>query len=132
MIGATESRELFARETDDPCVLALRAYVWGLPLILATRMRQLFTNPLDPFAPRLPTSAGAPLNNLGHQRRLADPTLAGIAPNVDTLYSLAWLDLAEEPFVLETPDFGARYYTFQMGHGDTATELSFGTRSHGG
>ena len=43
--------------------------------------------------------------------------------------SLAWLDLAHEPFVLETPAFGSRYYTFQMGYGDTATELSLGRRT---
>ena len=47
------------------------------------------------------------------------------------MYSLAWLDLAHEPFVLETPAFGSRYYTFQMGYGDTATELSLGRRTHG-
>jgi hypothetical protein len=128
---ATTSRELFCGDSDDPHLLAVRAYVWGLALVLATRLREQFTNPLDPFAPRLPTSAGASLNNIGHQRRLSDPTLPGIAPNVDTLYSLAALDLHSGPFVLETPDFGSRYYTFQMGYGDTATELSLGMRTHG-
>jgi hypothetical protein len=126
------SRELFAHTTGDPYLLAIRAYVWGFAPILAARLRQAFTNPQDPFAPRIPAMAGAALNNLGHQRRLSDATLkVGVAPNVDTLYSLAWLDLADEPFVLETPDFGSRYYTFQMGYGDTATELSLGRRTHG-
>jgi len=126
------SRELFEGDSDEPYVLALRAYVWGFAPILAARIRQAFTNPQDPFAPRNPAMAGAALNNLGHQHRLSDATLkVGVAPNVDTLYSLAWLDLAEEPFVLETPDFGARYFTFQMGYGDTATELSLGRRTHG-
>jgi hypothetical protein len=108
------------------------AYVWGFPLVLAARLRQSLTNPSDPFGPRLPTSAGAPLNNMGHQRRLSDPTLPGIAPNVDTLYSLAWLDLGDESFVLTAPDFGSRYYTFQIGYDDTATEISLGARTHGG
>jgi hypothetical protein len=132
VIAARTGRELFGGDTDDPYLLGVRAYVWGSALILATRLRQSFTNPLDPFAPRLPTSAGASLNNIGHQRALSDPTLMGIAPNVDTLYSLAWLDLAGEPFVLEAPDFGSRYYTFQMAYGDTSTELSLGARTHGG
>jgi hypothetical protein len=131
MIAPTTSRELFEGRTDDPYLLAVRAYVWGFAPVLATRLRQTFTIPLDPFASRLPTSAGAPLNNIGHQRRLSDPTLPGVAPNVDTLYSLASLDLNSGPFVLETPDFGSRYYTFQMGYGDTTTELSPGTRTHG-
>jgi hypothetical protein len=129
---ATTSRELFSGDSDDPHLLAVRAYVWGLALVLATRLRERFTNPIEPLEPRLATSAGAPLNNIGHQRRLSDPTLPGIAPNVDTLYSLAALDLDSGPFVLETPDFGSRYYTFQMGYGDTATELSLGIRTHGG
>jgi hypothetical protein len=131
VIASATGSDLFAGATDDPYLLAVRAYVWGYAPILATRMRQTFTNPLDPFAPRLPTSAGAPLNNIGHQRRLSDPTLEGVAPNVDTLYSLAWLDLADEPFVLEAPDFGPRYYTFQIGHADTTTQLSLGARTHG-
>jgi hypothetical protein len=133
VIEARSSDEIFEGDTDDPYRLAVRAYVWGFALVLGTRIRQGLTNPRDPFAPRSPATAGAPLNNLGHQRRLSDPTFGiGVAPNVDTLYSLAWLDLAEEPFVLDTPDFGDRYHTFQMGYGDTATELSLGTRSHGG
>jgi hypothetical protein len=126
------SSELFSGDSDDPYVLALRAAIWGHAPLLAARLREAQTNPGDPFAARAPTSPGAALNNMGHQRRLSDPTLAGIAPNVDTLYSVAWLDLADEPFVLEAPEFGSRYYTFQFGLADTATELSLGTRTHGG
>jgi len=112
--------------------LAADAYVWGFALVEAARLRQNLTRPHDPFGERLPTSPGAPLNNIGHQRRLSDPSFdAGVAPNVDTLYSVAWLDLADEPFVLETPDFGSRYYTFQLAHGDGSTELSLGRRTHG-
>jgi hypothetical protein len=125
--------QIFVGETEDPYALAARAYVWGLSLVLATRIRQNLTRPCDPFGERLPTSPGAPLNNVGHQRRLSDPTFdAGVAPNVDTLYSVAWLDLADEPFVLEAPDFGSRYYTFQVAYGDGSTELSLGARTHGG
>jgi hypothetical protein len=125
------SSELFAGDSDDPNVLALRAYVWGYAPLLAARLREQLTNPGDPFAARPPTSPGAALDNMGHQHRLSDPGMPGVAPNVDTLYSLAWLDLAEGPFVLEAPDFGSRFYTFQFGLADTATELSLGARTHG-
>jgi hypothetical protein len=130
-MATATSKELFAGDTNDPRVLALRAYIWGHAPLLAARLREQLTKPDDPFATRPPTSPGAALNHLGHQRELSDPSLPGVAPNVDTLYSLAWVDLAEEPFVLEAPDFGSRYYTFQFGFADTATELSLGGRTHG-
>jgi hypothetical protein len=111
--------------------LAADATVWGSALVASTRLRQMGTRPDDPFAVRPASSPAAPLNNLGHQRKLSDPHLAGVAPNVDTLYSLAWLDTDEAPFVLETPDFGDRYYSFQIGYANTECELCPGQRTHG-
>jgi hypothetical protein len=35
------------------------------------------------------------------------------APNADTLYSLAWVDLSE-PQVFSHPDMGKRFYLFEM------------------
>ena len=35
------------------------------------------------------------------------------APNADTLYSVAWLDLAE-PQVFSHPDMGDRFYLFEI------------------
>jgi hypothetical protein len=32
------------------------------------------------------------------------------APNADTLYSMVWLDVSKEPWVLDIPDMGDRYY----------------------
>src|SRR5690349_18057952 len=68
---------------------------------------------------------------MGLQQELSDPRTLGVGVNVDTLYALAWLDLEQTPFVLETPNFGGRYYTFQMAQADTSTEYSYGQRTHG-
>ena len=128
---ATTTEEIFAGRAEDPYTLAVRAYVWGYPLVSSAGLRQALTNPSDPFARRPPTSPGAALNHLGLQEQLSDPRTLGLGVNVDTLYALAWLDLADTPFVVETPDFGGRYYTFQMAQADTSAEDSFGQRTHG-
>jgi hypothetical protein len=115
--------DLFTGETQDPYRLALRAYVWGYPLVRAAQNRQNVTLPADPSRVRPRTAAGAPINRIGHAQELSTPeTRLGVAPNNDTLYSLAWLDLNDGPFVFETPDFGARYYVFQMGQADSSTD----------
>ena len=129
---AAEQSSLFVGETHDPYKLALRAYVWGYPLVRAAQIRQNMTLPSDPFRVRPPTAPGAPINRMGHARALATPELrVGVAPNNDTLYNLAWLDMNEGPFVMTTPDFGARYYTFQMGQADSSTDVALGQRTHG-
>jgi hypothetical protein len=46
--------------------------------------------------------------------KLATPSLKVAGPNVDTIYGLAWLDLAREPVVLEVPDTHDRYYSIQL------------------
>jgi hypothetical protein len=112
--------------------LGKRAYVWGYPLIRSAQLRQNMTLPEDPLRPRSPSAAGAPINRIGHARELADQrTRQGVAPNNDTLYSVAWIDTASGPYVFETPDFGDRYYVFQIGQADTATDVALGRSTHG-
>ncbi|MFO1376886.1 MAG: DUF1254 domain-containing protein [Steroidobacteraceae bacterium] len=117
---------IFEGPTQDARRLAARAYVWGYPLVEAARIRFRFTG-------RGPGELGTPLNRFTHTRRLAGPEYrVGVGPNNDTIYSIAWVDLASGPFVLETPDFGQRYYTFSFNFSDSAAEESLGSRTHGG
>jgi len=54
-------------------------------------------------------------NRFGHLNRFPDPTFRAIvAANADTLYSLAWLDLAAEPMLLELPDTDGRSYLMSL------------------
>ncbi|GAB2928865.1 DUF1254 domain-containing protein [Rhodococcus aerolatus] len=118
---------------DDLLASARRAHEWGYALVQAAQLRQNLTVPQDPFVTRSPSSPGAPLNRIGHQRALSDPSYrAGVAPNVDTLYSVAWLDLADGPLVLTVPPVVDRYYTVQLAAADTSTLASVGRRTHGG
>jgi hypothetical protein len=53
------------------------------------------------------------LNRFLHVPALAGPRSRAVTtPNVDTLYSTAWLDLTLEPVFLTVPDMGGRYYSF--------------------
>jgi len=116
----------------DYRALGARAYVWGYPLVRSAQLRENMTLPEDPLRQRSPSAAGAPINRIGHARELADDrTRQGVAPNNDTLYSVAWVDTDAGPFVLETPDFGDRYYTFQFGQADTTTDQALGQSTHG-
>lgn len=116
----------------EPEDAAIRAYVWAYPLLLACTVRQNLTREMTLPAAERERFAGAPLGRIGHQRALSDPTFrVGVAPNVDTLYSVGWFDLADGPLDLDLPDLGDRYYTVQIGFADT-TSVAVGQSTHGG
>lgn len=132
LVAAEQAADIFRPDACDPYSLAVQAYVWGLPLVEAAKIRLFFTKPADPFVKRLPSVAGAALNHFGHGRILANPdNKSGVGPNNDTLYSNAAFDLDSGPFVVKTPDFGDRYYTFSIAHPDSTTSDSLGQRTHG-
>ena len=90
--------------------LGKRAYDYGLPLLEILRVRH------EQTSVRCPDRAGnAPLNsfsNAGGFARAEDRTV--VAPNTDTLYSIAHLDLRGGPIVLRHPRMGKRYYSFEL------------------
>lgn len=103
-----------------PAELAADAYVAGYPLVVTTRTLQ-----------RIGGFIG--VNQLLWQRRLAGPEARVIvAPNRDTLYSIAVLDLRSEPMVLSLPDVPDRYHTYQLLDAWTESFAYVGTRTTGG
>lgn len=75
------------------------AYVYAYPLMLMDTIRDVVTNTEQP------TSEGAPLNQLFHSRDLATSAMTSLTrPNVDTLYSQAYIDLGDEPYLLFKPE----------------------------
>ena len=80
---------------DQAAKLGHEAYRYGVPLLELLRIRTEMTSV------RAPDERGnAPVNTFSHARKFATPRdRTVVAPNVDTLYSLAHLDLGKGPIV---------------------------------
>lgn len=71
-------------------------------------------------------------NTFSHVSTLPDPSMRIIVrPNVDTLYSFAFLDLTSEPLYLMMPDTNDRYYILELMDAWTNVFSSFGKRTTG-
>lgn len=90
--------------------IACQAYIWGFPIV--DNYSVLYKFSLDLGS----SEYKAPLNHISHARTIAGPeNRAIVAPNVDTPYSYAWLDLRAEPIVLSLPAFEQeRYISLQL------------------
>jgi hypothetical protein len=100
--GALLPGRLLAAAAEDRAMLARDAVIWSVPLILTGRY-------LD-----IARDAGVPLNRLVLSPDLATPATRALGAQVDTLYGLGWLDLADGPLVIEVPDTHDRYYAIQL------------------
>lgn len=94
------------------------ALIQTLPLFEMMRMRASTTarrHPALGFASDDPGSGMRWVNQFTHTRRLLGPRdREVVSPNNDTLYSNAWLDLADGPVLIESPDMGERYWTLGL------------------
>jgi hypothetical protein len=94
---------------DEARQIAIDAYVYGYPLVTMEMTRRVMTNVAEPAGTR------APMGQLIRMREYPTATFRDVtAPNADTLYTTAWLDLAKEPWILSLPDANGRYYLFPM------------------
>jgi hypothetical protein len=90
--------------------LGHEAYRYGIPLLEFLRIRREMTSVKAPDG-----QGNAPVNALANARAFARPSdRTVVAPNHDTLYSLAQLDLGKGPIVLSHPDMGRRYFDFEF------------------
>src|SRR5262249_39507483 len=97
--------------------IATLGYLFGYPLVLMDRTC---------------TFMHEGTNRFDHFESFPDATRKDVvSPNVDTLYSSAWLDLSKEPIVLSVPDTGKRFYMMQMLDAWTNVIASPGTRTTG-
>jgi hypothetical protein len=98
-----------ALTADEATAIATEAYIYGYPLVTMEMTRRVMTNAVKP------EGTHAPMFNFCTVREYPTAAFRDVtAPNADTLYCTAWLDLGNEPWVLHIPDMGDRYYLFPM------------------
>lgn len=93
----------------DATAIGIEAYIYGYPLVTMELTRRVMTNVATP------EGTHAPMGQFLLMRKYPDASFKDVtAPNADTLYSTAWLDLAKEPYVLSLPNMDGRYFLMPM------------------
>jgi hypothetical protein len=106
--------------------LATDAYIFGYPLVTMEMTRRVMTNVAKPEGTR------APMGQVIKLRQYPDASFRDVtAPNADTLYTTAWLDVGKEPWVFSIPDMKDRYALFPMLDGWTNVFQVPGKRTTG-
>jgi hypothetical protein len=105
---------------------AIEAYVYGYPLVTMEITRRVMTNV------EKPAGSHAPMGQFANLREYPTAAFRDVtAPNADTLYSAAWLDLSQGPWILQVPDEHGRYYLMPMLEAWTDVFADPGTRTTG-
>lgn len=91
--------------------VAVDAYVYGYALMTSDVTKEAFTNVTAPDVNTLQ----APMNQFVSLPAYPPATYRGVtAPNADTLYSAAFLDVSKEPIVFSYPNMHGRYFLFPI------------------
>ena len=105
---ANAAADAAAAKVKEAVDIATDAYVYGYSLVTTDVTRLQMSN-----IPKV-EALGAPLNQFVNVPRYPPADYRGVsAPNADTLYSLAWVDV-KEPQVFSHPDMGKRFFLFPM------------------
>ena len=130
VLAAAASSGLPAQGLAAPTDLrsaAREAWIYCLPLIETARVRAHGPE----YAPS--ANGGDGINAFIHYRDLATPAERLVtSPNVDTLYSLAFVDLANGPATVALPATGKRYFSLHLMDMYTNSFAVIGTRTNGG
>ncbi|HVP02582.1 MAG TPA: DUF1254 domain-containing protein [Solirubrobacteraceae bacterium] len=112
LLGATAGAASADATSDYDTGLALgaKAYEYGIPLLDTARIFTTATSVNVPDA-----NGHGPVNRFANVFKLADASEKTVnAPNNDTPYSIAWLDLSKEPQILHAPAIKNRFWEFEL------------------
>jgi hypothetical protein len=102
------------------------AYVYAYPLMTMEMTRRVSTNFVKP------EGTFAPMGQFAKLREYPNASFNAVtAPNADTLYTMTWLDVSTEPWVVSVPDVKGRYFLFPMLDGWTNVFQDPGKRTTG-
>ncbi|MFO1394115.1 MAG: DUF1254 domain-containing protein [Steroidobacteraceae bacterium] len=119
----TPAEALKAHEARDA---AIDAYVYAYPLVTMEYTRRVMTNVAAPEGTR------APMGQFVRMRSYPSAKFRDVtAPNADTLYTTAWLDVSKEPWIVSLPDMKGRYFLLPMLDGWTDVFQVPGKRTTG-
>ncbi|PPQ31798.1 DUF1254 domain-containing protein [Rhodopila globiformis] len=135
LLAATASRSAWAA-WDDPVLTdiegledilpAVDSYIYGYPLVTMEMTRRVMTNVAAP------EGTHAPMGQFIRMREYPNASYRDVtAPNADTLYTTAFIDVGQEPWVLSIPDMQGRYFMFPMLDSWTNVFQVPGTRTTG-
>lgn len=90
--------------------IGIEAYHYFYPLITMDISRKVFTNYPSGEKPGF-----GPMNEFQSLRQFPPADLRVVVrPNFDTLYTIAWVDITQEPMILSLPDTQGRYYLLPL------------------
>ena len=122
---AAKAAEAAAKEAEARA-LAVEGYVYAYPLVTMEMTRRVMTNVEKAEGTR------APMGQFVRARTYPDASFRDVtAPNADTLYTTAWIDVSKEPWILSIPDMKGRYFLFPMLDGWTNVFQDPGKRTTG-
>jgi hypothetical protein len=102
------------------------AYAWGWPLVNMHNRRAMYSQ--VPQIALLGPTPVAPLNELAMLNDYIDPNVKIVAhPNQDVVYGFGALALDKEPVVIQVPDFGDRFWLYQVADQRTDSFARLGT-----
>lgn len=105
----------YAEEAADVWDTIEEAYIYAFPLVLMDATKISATNT------ETPVTGKAPINQFDHRTTTLNAQFKTVVtPNVDTVYSQAWLDLGNEPIVYTMPA-ADRFFNIQLLDGWTNT-----------